>query len=59
MVPDDRHGDERNIVMQDIVDAAAPDGSTVEQTWKNMQETMARVVGGKLKSKAWEPKKKS
>ncbi len=56
MMPDDQHGDERYIVIQDIVDAATADGATVEQTWQNMQATMAQVLAGKLKSKAWMPK---
>ena len=56
MMPDDRHGDERYIVMQDIVEAAAADDATVEQTWKNIEATMAQVLTGKLKSNAWAPK---
>lgn len=59
MVPDDQHGDERYIVMQDMVDAAAADNASVEQAWKNMQETMAQVIAGKLKSQTWEPNKKA
>lgn len=56
-MPDERHGDERYIVMQDIVDAASADKATVEQTWVNLQETMAQVMSGKLKSQAWTPQK--
>ena len=56
MRPDDQHDDERYIVMQDIVDAAAADGATVEQAWQNMQATTAQVLSGKLQSTAWTPK---
>jgi len=57
MVPDDNHGDERYIVMQDIVEAAEAGKATVEQTWKNIVETMNQVREGKLKSQAWTPSK--
>ena len=57
MLPDNNHGDDRYIVMQDIVDAAEADKATVEQTWKNIVETINRVREGKLKSKAWTPSK--
>lgn len=52
-MPDDDHGDERYIVMQDLVDAAVADNATVEQTWRNMVETMRDVLAGRLKSEAW------
>ncbi len=55
MAPDDQHNDERYIVMQDIVEAAAADGATVAQTWQNIETTVAQVLAGKLKSKAWSP----
>ena len=57
MLPDDRHGDDRYIIMQDIVDAAEADGVAVEQTWQNMADTIQRVFNGKLKSQAGVPKK--
>ncbi len=55
MMPDDDHGDERYIVMQDLVDAAQADSATVEQIWRNIVETMDQVREGKLKSRAWTP----
>ena len=55
MMPDDRHDDERNIIMQDLVDAANADQATVEAVWDNMQATMAGVFSGKLKSQIWSP----
>jgi len=57
MMPDDNHGDERYIVMQDLVDAAKADNATLDQTWKNIVETMNQVRESKLKSKAWSPSK--
>ena len=57
MMPDDNHGDERYIVMQDIVQAAEADQATVEQTWKNIVETMQQLRAGKLKSQVWQPAK--
>ena len=57
MMPDDNHGDERYIVMQNLVDAAKADDATLEQTWKNIVETMNQVQEGKLKSQAWMPPK--
>ncbi len=59
MLPDEQHDDGRYIVMQDLVDAAAADGATLEQTWKNLEETMAQVLAGKVKSKAWAPQKRA
>jgi hypothetical protein len=56
MLPDDRHGDDRYIVMQDIVEAAEADGDTVERTWQNMADTIQLVFDAKLKSTAWAPK---
>ena len=55
MEPDNGHGDQRYLVMQDIVDAADADAAPVEQAWQNMQETMSRVLTGKLKSQVWKP----
>lgn len=57
MIPDDRHGDDRYIILQDIVDAAEADGVTVERTWQNMADTIQLVFNSTLKSKAWAPKK--
>ncbi len=57
MLPDDRHGDDRYIIMQDIVDAADADGVTIERTWQNMADTIQRVFNGELKSQAWVLKK--
>ena len=57
MLPDDRHGDDRYIIMQDIVDAAEADGVTVERTWQNMADTIQLVFNSTFKSKAWAPKK--
>ncbi len=57
--PDNQHGDLRNIVMQDVVDAAQADAARVPDTWRNMEETMREVLSGKLKSKVWEPENKT
>ncbi len=57
MLPDDRHGNDRYIVMQDMVDAAQADGVAVERTWQNMADTIQRVFDGELKSEVWAPKK--
>ena len=56
MLPDERHGNDRYIVMQDIVDAAEADGVAVERTWQNMADTIRLVFDGKMKSKAWVPR---
>ena len=57
LMPDEDHDDERYIVMQDVVAAAEADNATIEQTWKNIVETMRQVQEGKLKSLAWTPSK--
>ncbi len=57
MLPDDRHGDDRYIIMQDVIDAAQADGTAVERTWQNMADTIQRVFNGTLKSQAWAPRK--
>ncbi len=56
MEPDNDHGDQRYIVMQDVVDAANADAASVEQTWRNLEETMKQVLAGKLTSQVWKPK---
>jgi hypothetical protein len=56
-LPDDRHGDDRYVVMQDVVDAAEADGVTVEQTWQNIAGTIQQVFNGELKSAVWAPRK--
>ncbi len=53
--PDNTHGDQRFIVMQDIVDAAQADDASVEHTWHNLEETMKLVLAGRLPSKVWKP----
>jgi len=52
-VPDDDHGDPRNIVMKQIADAAAAESATVETIMKNIDEAVADVVTGKLNSSAY------
>ena len=59
MLPDDRHGDDRYVVMQDIVDAVEADGAAVERTWQNMADTIQQVFNGKLKSAVWAPRKQA
>jgi len=51
--PDDDHGDQRNIVMKQVVDAAAAENATVEAIMKNVDDTVANVLNGKLKSRAY------
>lgn len=51
-LPDDDHGDKRNIVMRQIVDPATAEKAPVEQIMKNIDETVAKVLKGELKSRA-------
>lgn len=52
-VPDDDHGDTRNIVMKQIVDAAAAENATVETIMKNIDDAVTAVVNGELRSRAY------
>jgi hypothetical protein len=45
-MPDERHGDDRHIVMADIEAAAKANGSSVQETWQNMQQAMAGAKTG-------------
>jgi hypothetical protein len=53
MRPDDQHGDERHLVMQDLVDAAESNDSSVRKTLQNIDETTRKVLNGQLESEAW------
>lgn len=55
MSPDKSYGENRLLTLQDILDAAQADDATVEQAWKNMVETMSRVMNGEVKSAVWKP----
>jgi hypothetical protein len=55
MEPDERHGDERHITLQDVVDAAEANDEDVAATWRTMAETFRRVQDGSLESEAWSP----
>ncbi len=52
MEPDERHGDERHIIMKDIVDAARANKKPVEKTFETIEATAKQVISGKLKSSA-------
>lgn len=52
-VPDDTHGDSRNIVMKQIVDAAAAESADVATIMKNIDAAVADVLKGELKSSAY------
>ncbi len=53
MEPDDRHGDERHIIMQDLVDAAKANQKPTEQIFGTLEKTTKQVFEGKLKSKVY------
>lgn len=53
MRPDDQHGDERHLVMQDLVDAAESNDAGVRKTLQTIDETTRKVLNGQLKSEAW------
>jgi hypothetical protein len=55
MQPDDRHGDERHIIMQDLIDAAKSNGKPVDQVFQTIEKTTKQVLDGKLESKSWKP----
>ncbi len=55
MEPDERHGDERHLIMQDLVDAAKANTKPAEKTFETVEATVRQVFEGKLKSKAWKP----
>lgn len=57
-VPDDDHGDPRNIVMKQVVDAAAAENGTVEAIMKNIDDAVADVLNGKLKSGSYRPSRR-
>lgn len=57
-VPDDDHGDSRNIVMKQVVDAAAAENGTVAAIMKNIDDTVADVLNGKLKSGSYRPSRR-
>jgi len=57
-VPDDDHGDKRNIVMKQFVDAASAENGTVEAMMKNIDEAVADVSNGKLKSASYRPSRR-
>ncbi len=51
-LPDERHGDKRHIVMQDIVDASKANENSADQTFQTIEETTRMVLEGKLQSNA-------
>ena len=55
MMPDERHGSEDHIIMEDIVKASEASEQPLEKTLNNIDNTMRQVLGGKLKSKSWSP----
>jgi hypothetical protein len=55
MDPDAGHGDPRHITMQHLVEAARAEDLSVEQVWRNMTETMERVLRGEIRSRHWAP----
>lgn len=55
MMPDERHGDERHLIMQDLVDAAKANTKPAEKTFETVEATVRQVFAGKLKSRAWKP----
>lgn len=51
--PDERHQDERNIIMQDLVEAGRANSLAVTEAWENMVSTTEKVLNGSLTSTAW------
>lgn len=51
--PDERHDDEHNIIMQDLVEAGMANHLAVTDAWENMVATTKKVFNGSLKSTAW------
>jgi hypothetical protein len=43
-MPNERHGDDRHITMQDVEQAAQANGKPVAETWQTMQRTMANAT---------------
>ena len=52
MEPDNRHGDESHIIMQDLVDAAKANNKGVYQVLESIQKTASAVLDNKLESEA-------
>ncbi len=55
MEPDNRHGDERHIIMQDVVAAARVNDKSIDDTIDTIRATLDRVQEGELRSQAWTP----
>ncbi len=55
MEPDNRHGDERHLIMQDLVDAAQANQKPLRKVFETVESTANQVLQGKLKSSAWKP----
>lgn len=55
MEPDNRHGDERHIIMEDVVAASRLNDQSVDDTIDTIRETLDRVQEGELRSLAWTP----
>jgi len=53
MQPGERRGHDRQLIVQDTVDAAKASGVSVEKGWKSMRGTVDTVLKGDLKSEAW------
>lgn len=55
MEPDNRHDDERHIIMADVVAAAQANDKSIDDTIDTIRETLNRVQEGELRSQAWTP----
>jgi hypothetical protein len=59
-MPNERHGDDRHLVMADMKAAAAASGTSLEDAWKNIQKTMSTVkpaaTSGRTTTAAAKPK---
>jgi hypothetical protein len=56
--PDERHGDNRNIIMQDLVNAAQANNVPVSDVAKNLSSATKKVMDGKLTSSVYTPEPK-
>lgn len=55
MMPNDRHGNKRYIIYDDLKNAAEADSATVDQAVENLKKTFDAIKKGKIKV---EPAKK-
>ena len=47
-LPDESHGDERHILMKELVAAARANGGSVEDALRNIESTARKVLDGEL-----------